>query len=89
MKNEDRTMNNEQVAMSKGRRAFALLFAILLFMAGCSNILLDKPRSREAPSSDIPEGFGTVAVSLNRGAARTVMPDPVELATLHLEYWFA
>jgi predicted outer membrane repeat protein len=79
--------------MMKKTRIQAIVFVIsLLALGGCSNLLLEKSRASTGPetaSSDIPEGFGTVQVSLTRGEARTVIPDPVELDTLHLEYWFA
>jgi predicted outer membrane repeat protein len=68
----------------------AILFIFgTLILSGCSNVFLDKFRIPETAPQDIPEGFGIVQVSLTRGAARTVIPDPVEVNILHLEYWFA
>jgi hypothetical protein len=40
----------------------------MAILTGCSNILDDKQ------ADAIPQGFGTVRVSLTQGAARTVMP---------------
>jgi predicted outer membrane repeat protein len=66
----------------------AVLFAfVALALIGCSNIFIDKPQNKEASPQDIPEGFGTVQVSLTQGAARTIMPEPV-LDELYLQYWF-
>jgi hypothetical protein len=61
-----------------------------LVLSGCSNVFFEKPRQYggEAANPDIPKGFGTVQVSLSRGAARTIIP-AADLAGLYLEYWFA
>jgi hypothetical protein len=61
-----------------------------LVLSGCSNLFFEKPRQDpggETASPDIPEGFGTVQVSLTQGAARTSIP-AADLAGLYLEYWF-
>jgi hypothetical protein len=76
-----------------GHRLVKLLIALtpLLIAAGCSHAFLEKHQAYQNPdvsSQDIPAGFGTVQVHLTRGTARTVIPDPVELNTLHLEYLF-
>jgi predicted outer membrane repeat protein len=66
----------------------AILFVfVALVLIGCSNIFLEKPQKKEASPQDIPEGFGTVQVSLTQGAARTIMPEPV-LNELYLQYVF-
>jgi predicted outer membrane repeat protein len=70
----------------------AILALCALVLNGCSNVFFEKPRTRPGPevsSPDVPEGFGTIQVSFSLGAARTVMPDPVELNVLYLEYWFS
>jgi predicted outer membrane repeat protein len=71
----------------------AVIFVLTaLFLNGCSNVFFEKPQTRpgpEASSPDTPDGFGTIRVSFSLGAARTVIPDPVELNVLYLEYWFS
>lgn len=92
--NEQGIMNNEEQRAKSGSKGITLLFAIcyLLFVSGCSGIFLEKPREhqgQETGSPGVPDGFGTVEVSLSGRTARTVMPDPVGLDRLSLEYWFA
>jgi predicted outer membrane repeat protein len=67
-------------------RALLFVFVALVFI-GCSNIFLEKPQKKEASPQDIPEGFGTVQVSLTQGAARTIMPE-ADLDELYLQYSF-
>jgi hypothetical protein len=59
--------------------------AFALMLTGCSNGLLEKPDS----GAKIPEGFGTVRVSLTQGAARTAMPTAVLENFKTIEYLFA
>jgi hypothetical protein len=79
--------------MKKTAVYLAALMLAALFLNGCSNLFLEKSRNDSGgentagASVDIPEGFGTVTVSLTRGAARTVMP-MIELSSLYLEYLF-
>jgi hypothetical protein len=71
------------------KTTYTMLFAALLgalVLAGCSTPLLDPPR--DAAPAAIPEGFGTLRVSLNQGAARTVMSEG-DLSKLELKYLFA
>ena len=74
-------------------RIQAVLFALsALVLFGCSNVFGERPGEQQGPEislPDIPEGYGTVQVTVSRGGARTIIPDPVELTDLVLEYWFA
>jgi hypothetical protein len=80
--------------MMKKTAIYVAAFTLaLLVLNGCSNMFLEKPQDRSvgeivtgAPGK-IPEGFGTVTVSLTRGAARTIMPE-IELSSLYLTYLF-
>jgi hypothetical protein len=79
--------------MKKTAINLAAFTLALLVLNGCSNMFLEKPQDRSSGGTvtgspgEIPEGFGTVAVSLTQGAARTIMPE-IELSSLYLEYFF-
>jgi hypothetical protein len=59
-----------------------------LVLAGCSNLLIEKPRQNfSGETAAVPQGLGTLRVNLTRGAARTIMPQ-ADLDVLSLEYRF-
>jgi hypothetical protein len=83
----------------KNKRLFAPMSALVIsaalmcaiMLSACSNILTQKPENK--PAAALPDGFGTVRVSvgLAQGTARTAIPTaPTNLEFFDggFEYWF-